>query len=941
MKRLTFAAISRVFPFALLALLAACSGGGGSGSSSSAGSGSPTTITTSPANVTVTAGATATFTAAASGNPAPTVQWQQSTDNGASFTNIAGATTASLSFTTTASQNGYQYRAVFTNTSSTATTTAATLSVLANVAVTTNPANASVQAGATATFTAAASGNPAPTVQWQVSTDNGTTFSNVAGATSTSLSFTTDVGQNGYQYRAVFGNGSTTATSSAATLTVLSHVAITTNPSDITVNAGATATFTAAATGNPIPAVQWQVSSDSGATFTNVAGASNASLSFSATAGQNGNLYRAVFTNASSTATTTTATLSVLSNVAVITNPVNASVLVGNTVTFTAAASGNPVPTVQWQVSTNLGVSFTNIVGATSASLSFTVNASQNGYQYRAVFDNGSSTAISTAATLTVLAHVAITTNPTNTTVVSGATATFTAAASGSPAPTVQWQQSTDSGVTFTNMAGATSGSLSFTTSLSQNGYQYRAVFTNSSSAATTTVATLIVTAPGKQWKTPQKIDNVSGSAAFPTESVRATDPNGNVMVIWAQATSNAISIYANRYTPASGTWGTAHQISSATDTAVNAQGQYSLATDASGNALAVWTQTQGSFNSGGVSGIWTSRFDVGTLTWSAPQLIGGNSSPPSVGIWLAAQNPAVAIDASGNAFAVWNQNNGQSSITQNIWAARYTAGVGWGAASAITNDNYASGGYRNIGFDSAGNAVVTYLSTATADIRIKALRYSASSSTWSAPQFIAASTGFSVQEVQLAVAANGDAVAVWDQSDGTNTNTVSNRFDHLTGSWGTEQVIDTNVAGSTAQPQVAVDANGNAWAIWARVTNSQGTHIWTNRLTAGGNWGTPQTIDSGTGQSRYPQIAFDTNGKAMAVWTQSIQLSSGGPYTLIYASYNLGTTWGTPQLLETAGDNSSDPQIVFDASGNATAVWDKFDLFPGVNVTIWADRFE
>ena len=55
------------------------------------------------------------FTAAASGVPTPTVQWQRSTDGGASFTNIAGATSTTYTFTAAAGDDGNQYRAVFTN----------------------------------------------------------------------------------------------------------------------------------------------------------------------------------------------------------------------------------------------------------------------------------------------------------------------------------------------------------------------------------------------------------------------------------------------------------------------------------------------------------------------------------------------------------------------------------------------------------------------------------------------------------------------------------------------------------------------------------------------------------------------------------------------------------------------------------------------------------
>src|SRR5258707_1222827 len=87
------------------------------------------TITMQPANQTVTAGQTATFMAAATGSPTPSVQWQVSTDGGVTFKKVSGATSTTLSFATTSSQNGDQYRAGVTNATGTATTTAATLTV--------------------------------------------------------------------------------------------------------------------------------------------------------------------------------------------------------------------------------------------------------------------------------------------------------------------------------------------------------------------------------------------------------------------------------------------------------------------------------------------------------------------------------------------------------------------------------------------------------------------------------------------------------------------------------------------------------------------------------------------------------------------------------------------------------------------------------------------
>ncbi len=81
-------------------------------------------ITTQPANLSASAGSTVTLSAAASGVPQPSVQWQVSRDGGVSWTAAAG------SFTAVASENGYQYRAAFTNSGGSATTDAVTLTVV-------------------------------------------------------------------------------------------------------------------------------------------------------------------------------------------------------------------------------------------------------------------------------------------------------------------------------------------------------------------------------------------------------------------------------------------------------------------------------------------------------------------------------------------------------------------------------------------------------------------------------------------------------------------------------------------------------------------------------------------------------------------------------------------------------------------------------------------
>jgi hypothetical protein len=184
------------------------------------------------------------------------------------------------------------------------------------------------------------------------------------------------------------------------------------------------------------------------------------------------------------------------------TQPAGQTVVAGQSATFTAAASGNPSPTVQWQVSTNSGSSWSPVAGATSTSLSFTAQNSENGWEYQAVFSNTNGSVTSSPATLTVVAPTppSVTGQPSATTAVMGQPATFTSSASGNPAPSAQWQQSADGGATWSAISGAGSPTLSFPAALNLNGYEYRAFWANSAGSATSAAARLTVTALPGYW---------------------------------------------------------------------------------------------------------------------------------------------------------------------------------------------------------------------------------------------------------------------------------------------------------------------------------------------------------------------------------------------------------------------------------------------------------
>src|SRR5262249_45793313 len=156
-----------------------------------------------------------------------------------------------------------QYECVVSNAAGSVTSTAATLTVnpaLVAPSITAQPSSVTVTAPASAVFTVAATGVPAPTYQWMLSTD-GVNFSNISGATGASYNTgATTTNNSGNQYKCVVSNASGSVTSFTATLTVTpspTAPVITSQPSGATVTVPATATFSVSATGTPAPSYQW------------------------------------------------------------------------------------------------------------------------------------------------------------------------------------------------------------------------------------------------------------------------------------------------------------------------------------------------------------------------------------------------------------------------------------------------------------------------------------------------------------------------------------------------------------------------------------------------------------------------------------------------------------------------------------------------------------
>jgi sugar lactone lactonase YvrE len=204
---------------AAMLLATACGGGGGAPPAPIPPAPTPPGISTQPVPVSVNTGQPATFSVVATGTAPLTYQWQRNA------VDIAGATAATYTVTSAVlADNGASFRVVVTNAALAVTSTAALLTVLVPAvapSISSPPLDARVTAPATASFTVVATGQPTPTIQWQLSIDNGATWTNIGGAVgATYITPATTIADSFHRFRAIATNGTGTATSPLATLIV-------------------------------------------------------------------------------------------------------------------------------------------------------------------------------------------------------------------------------------------------------------------------------------------------------------------------------------------------------------------------------------------------------------------------------------------------------------------------------------------------------------------------------------------------------------------------------------------------------------------------------------------------------------------------------------------------------------------------------------------------
>jgi hypothetical protein len=387
-------------------------------------------------------------------------------------------------------------------------------------------------------------------------------------------------------------------------------------------------------------------------------------------------------------------------------------------------------------------------------------------------------------------------------------------------------------------------------------------------------------------WLAPVNLSAAGQNGSAPQVAV---DTGGDAVAVWTRYNgANYIIQAASR--PAGGSWQAPVDLSLAGQNAFNPQ----LAVDPGGDAVAVWELYDG----------------ANDIVQAASRTAGGGWQAP-VDLSVAghsAELPQVAVDPSGDAVAVWYRSDGANDIVQ---AASRAAGGGWQAPVDLSAAGQGASGAQ-VAFDQGGDAVVVWQRYNGANFIVQAASRAAGGG-WQTPVDLSLA-GQSALGPQVAVDPGGDAVVVWQRSNGAKY-IVQAASRAAGGAW--QEPVDLSVAGQNALvPQVAVDPGGDAVVVWLRYNGAK--YIVQAASRAAGGWQTPVDLSLAGQSAELPQVAVDPAGDAVAVWERY----NGANEIVQTSSRAAGGGWQTPVDLSVAGQEASEPQVTVDPGGDAVAVW-------------------
>jgi hypothetical protein len=364
-------------------------------------------------------------------------------------------------------------------------------------------------------------------------------------------------------------------------------------------------------------------------------------------------------------------------------------------------------------------------------------------------------------------------------------------------------------------------------------------------------------------------------------------------------------------------------------------QGQASVASDASGNFVAVWNSL-GQDGSG--RGIFAQRFAAS-----------GDALGPEFRVnsytMFNQERPAVAADPSGSFVVAWNTYG--SGDANGVFGQRFdSAGAALGSEFRVNTFTTGLQTDPSIAVDAAGNFVVAWrtFSPGGGAYDISAQRYASSGAPLGAEFRV--NSYFPNAQVAPSVAsdATGNFVVVWqsENQDGSMQGIFGQRYMSSGVPVGPEFLVNTYTTSNQYLPSVAADPSGNFVVVWTSYTqDGHGEGVFGQRYaSSGAALGAEFRVNTFTTQFQIrPSVATDSSGNFIVMWDSTTQDGDiDGIFGQRYASS--GTPLGPEFRVNTFTTSyQGDPSVTADSSGKFVVVWTSY-LQDGGDLGVYGQRY-
>jgi uncharacterized protein YheU (UPF0270 family) len=363
-------------------------------------------------------------------------------------------------------------------------------------------------------------------------------------------------------------------------------------------------------------------------------------------------------------------------------------------------------------------------------------------------------------------------------------------------------------------------------------------------------------------WRDPANIaDRINPDGNSAGDPQVASNDNGEAVVVWSQLdAANKLQIFRSEYR--NGTWSDPADLSDN----ISPDGQDTflakVAMNDNGDAIVVWYQSDGAKNQ-----IFRSEYLNGI--WSDPADLSDNISPDGEDAF----EPQVALNNAGEAVIVWRQSDGS---TVQIFRSEKRNGL-WIDPTDLS-DNLSPDGQNafepQVALNANGEAVIVWYQFAGANNQI--FRSEFRNGAWIDPAGLSdniSPDGTNASLPQVGLDNDGEAAIVWAQSDGMKDQIFRSEFRN--NAWSDPANLSDNISPDDQdadRPQVALSNKGQALIVWEQ---SDGTNKQIFRSEyRDGLWRDPldlsDNLSPNSADANRARVALNDNSDAVIVWDQS-----------------------------------------------------------------------